>query len=73
LSQFSIDRNLAEKIARASCPENCQHWYGYLSQKDRSDPIPQDCIECGKVIECMVNKLYSAPAAAKIKGWYTSG
>lgn len=51
--------------------KGCQYWFGYLNQKDKTDRIPQQCIECEKAIECMLNQHYkSATAVAEIKKWY---
>jgi len=50
----------------------CQNWFGYLNQKEKSEPIPQECVECGKAVECMLNHQYSSPTAvAEIKKWYS--
>jgi DNA-directed RNA polymerase subunit RPC12/RpoP len=33
--------------------ENCQHFLGYLGKRPRETPIPEACLTCGKIIECM--------------------
>ncbi len=49
----------------------CQHWYGYLNQKEKNEPIPQGCVECEKAVECMLRQTYkSETAVAEIKKWY---
>jgi len=49
----------------------CQYWFGYLNQKDRSDPVPQECVECKKAVDCMLSQVYDSPTAvAEIKKWY---
>jgi len=49
----------------------CQHWFGYLSQKEKGEPIPKNCVECEKVLECMLDRHYSSEGAvAEIKKWY---
>src|SRR5512139_3602303 len=49
----------------------CQYWFGYLNQKERDEPIPQQCVECEKAVECMLSQNYGSPAAvAEIKKWY---
>jgi hypothetical protein len=49
----------------------CQYWFGYLNSRDKSDQIPQDCVECAKAIECMLSQDNTSPAAiAHIKEWY---
>ena len=50
---------------------SCQYWFGYLNQKDSGDPVPQECVECKKAIECMLSQCYDSSAAvAEIKKWY---
>lgn len=49
----------------------CNYWFGYLSQKDKSQSVPADCVECEKVVDCMLNQVKSSPTAVKeIKKWY---
>ena len=49
----------------------CQYWFGFLSQKDKAESIPQECLECEKVLECMLNQYYgSSQAVSEIKKWY---
>lgn len=51
----------------------CQYWFGFLGQKDKGDPVPQECVECEKVMDCMLNRCYdSAVAVSEIKKWYES-
>jgi hypothetical protein len=40
--------------------ESCQHWYGYLSQRQNEEPIPQECVECREAVECMLNQALAA-------------
>jgi hypothetical protein len=49
----------------------CQYWFGYLSQKAKGDPMPKECVECEKVLECMLERDYnSEDAVAEIKKWF---
>jgi DNA-directed RNA polymerase subunit RPC12/RpoP len=49
----------------------CQYWFGFLSQKDKSESIPQECVECKKVMDCMLNRNnVSVTAVSEIKKWY---
>lgn len=32
---------------------NCQHFLGYLKKRPKETAIPEACLTCGKVIECM--------------------
>ena len=33
---------------------SCQHFFGYLKQRPKDTAIPEDCLVCDKMIECMV-------------------
>ena len=50
--------------------EGCQFWFGYLSQKEKTESVPQECVECNKVVECMLNQKNSENALSEIKKWY---
>jgi hypothetical protein len=34
-------------------PENCQHQFGYLSRRSKGEEIPEECLLCDKLVECM--------------------
>lgn len=49
----------------------CQHWVGYLRQREDGEGIPDECIECERSIECMLKEeAYSAEAVKEIKKWF---
>ena len=50
--------------------KGCQFYFGFLHQKDKDVPVPKECAECRKVLECMLNKDVSPNAVAEIKKWY---
>ena len=50
---------------------SCQFWYGYLGQRVDGEGIPNECVECEKVLECMLKKeSYSTQAVREIKKWW---
>ena len=49
---------------------NCTHWLGFLTQKDKNGEIPQECVECPLVLECMLNTQASKQAVSEIKKWF---
>ena len=52
-------------------PKSCQHWFGYLSQNKKKEPIQQECVECKKAVECILKQYYNSKAAvAEIRKWY---
>lgn len=34
---------------------NCQYSFGYLGKRPKSTPIPEECLTCEKMIDCMVS------------------
>ncbi len=48
----------------------CRYWFGYLYQKDRTESVPQECVECAKVMECMLSEEHSQIAVTEISKWY---
>ena len=41
-----------------SLEENeCLYHFGYLSQRSRKEEIPEECMTCKKIVECMLKKV----------------
>jgi len=45
----------------------CLHHLGYLSQRPRGEKIPEECMTCEKIVECMLSKLKGSSSATKRK------
>jgi hypothetical protein len=35
-------------------PSGCSHHFGYLASRPRDSPIPQECLTCPKIVDCML-------------------
>jgi len=35
-------------------PSGCTHQFGYLAKRPKNDPIPQECLTCSKIVDCML-------------------
>ncbi len=35
----------------------CQYHMGYLSEREQKQPIPDECIVCKDIVECMLKKI----------------
>jgi len=33
----------------------CEHFLGYLKKRSKNAPIPDECLTCDKMIECMIH------------------
>ena len=38
---------------------SCHYHLGYLSEREQKDKIPDDCIVCKDIVECMLRKMRS--------------
>jgi DNA-directed RNA polymerase subunit RPC12/RpoP len=51
-----IEESLAAEIpveGNVKGPGNCMHYLGYLKQHKKSKPMPEECLTCNKMIDCM--------------------
>ena len=56
--QESIPKPSVEKPVEAvetgkTRPQNCPHYLGYLKERAKNTPIPDECLTCPEVIKCM--------------------
>jgi len=35
-------------------PSECSHHFGYLAKRPKNAPIPQGCLICSKIVQCML-------------------
>jgi hypothetical protein len=49
----------------------CQHFFGYLGLQKDGKGIPDECNECTRTVECLLQKRkYSNKAVREIKKWF---
>ncbi|MEM3577774.1 MAG: hypothetical protein QXX51_04885 [Candidatus Bathyarchaeia archaeon] len=62
----SIESKVEQKaqpiIERASVeipakPTTCTHHFGYLSQRSTKEKIPEECMMCEKIVQCMLQRV----------------
>lgn len=55
--QTSVSIEKVRKVAVAKHEDNvsCKHFLGYLKKRSKDAPIPDDCLTCNRMIECMVH------------------
>jgi DNA-directed RNA polymerase subunit RPC12/RpoP len=50
---------LIEKVKKATATEEdnvkCTHFLGYLKKRPKNTPIPDECLTCGKMVECLIH------------------
>ncbi len=51
----------------------CQYGFGYLYQRKKGEDIPDTCIECPKLLNCMLSdQCEKEESVAEIMKWYTT-
>jgi hypothetical protein len=60
----------SKEIKEENLEPGCLHHFGYLSEREKNVPIPPECIECMKSVECMLANTSSKDAAQEIQKWY---
>jgi len=63
-----IHRFRLEKIAQnvKETPHECAHFFGYLSEHPRNQPIPNECFGCLLAIDC-VKALHKTVANSPVR------
>ena len=46
-----------EKSAAKETPSGCRYHLGYLSERVQKEQIPDDCLVCKDIVECMLRKM----------------
>lgn len=60
--QIKIEEEKAQPVKKTaqqpSLKEHkCPHHFGYLSQRSRKEKIPDECMTCEKIVQCMLKKV----------------
>ena len=70
LVQYYACPYCSKEIKEKNLELECFHYLGYLSEREKNVPIPPECIECMKSVECMLSSTSSKDAAQEIQKWY---
>lgn len=54
-SETTVPTKEAKKTETKPEIQNCQHFFGYLKKRPKETAIPETCLTCEKIIECMAN------------------
>jgi DNA-directed RNA polymerase subunit N (RpoN/RPB10) len=74
---FSLmpDDEHRETVKEQTCQSSdvqCPYYFGYLSQKNKEEVIPETCFGCLKSIECMMSEYNKTKETVEeIKKWYS--
>jgi len=53
LSQKAIEKEEKPKLK----PVSCKYHLGYLSEREQKEQIPDECIVCKYIVDCMLQKM----------------
>lgn len=45
-----------EPVETREKPSSCSYYLGYLSERSSKDTIPDECMTCKNIVECMLRK-----------------
>jgi len=48
-------KDLNKPSSKLEGTADCEHFFGYLGRRPKDTSIPEDCLTCEKMIECMVH------------------
>ena len=51
------EKPVEKKQKSAGTPASCRYHLGYLSEREQKEQIPDDCIVCIQIVECMLQKM----------------
>jgi hypothetical protein len=46
-----------KRVKNSEKPTGCQYHPGYLSERSSKQQIPDDCLVCKDIVECMLKKM----------------
>lgn len=53
-ASFSVEALKKVDTVKREADVKCQHFVGYLKKREKGVAIPDECLTCDKMIECMV-------------------
>jgi len=54
----SVTRSIDEKRKKVPSEiQGCLHHFGYLSKRSTKEKIPEECIVCGNIVQCMLQNI----------------
>jgi hypothetical protein len=59
LPKPETDRNSKQQAAVEDKIPGCQHHLGYLSERAQKEQIPEECLVCQTIVECMLKRVRS--------------
>ena len=48
-----LEENLSQNQEKLS---DCKHYFGYMSEKEHKQQMPEECMLCSQIIDCMAKE-----------------
>ncbi len=48
-------KKVKKAVAKLEEGVKCNHFLGYLKKRPKNTPIPEECLTCGKMIDCLTS------------------
>lgn len=53
-ASFLVESVRKPSVGKSEAEAQCKHFVGYLKKREKDAPIPDECLTCDKMIECLV-------------------
>jgi hypothetical protein len=71
--RISDHQEIPKEKADHPSESKCSYHFGYLSEKNKNEIIPETCVECPRSIDCMLSEFNkSQQSLEEIKKWYSN-
>jgi hypothetical protein len=55
--EIEAEKHAEERVEIREKPSGCSHHLGYLSERSSKEKIPDECMMCKDIVECMLKKM----------------
>jgi len=56
------DKAAEEKTTQQPTKPQCNYHFGYLCERSSKEKIPEECITCTKIVDCMLKAMKNSPS-----------
>lgn len=56
-SQTIETQEKPKRVKESETPSTCKYHLGYLSEREQKDKIPDECILCKNIVDCMLKRM----------------
>jgi len=53
-SDKSVKAEAHKDVGKEASPVNCPHHVGYLKTRSKNEAVPDSCLTCSRILQCMV-------------------